>query len=154
MGMGVAGIVDWLGRRSVSPSLVVVAALAALAIPGGMLFRNVSTHDRTGDTLARDYAYNLLETCDQDSILFTNGDNDTFPICCAQEVYGIRPDVTAVNLALSNATWYMQQIRDYSMSSWIALYVIKQQHGAQRRASRCLGDSPDFEMMVCAVNPS
>ena len=112
MGMGVAGLIDWLGRRSVSPSLAIGAALVGLAIPGGMLVKNASTHDRTGDTVARDYAYNLLETCEQDSILFTNGDNDTYPIWYLQNVEGVRRDVQVANLSFLKTSWYVRQLQE------------------------------------------
>ncbi|MBU0742235.1 DUF2723 domain-containing protein [bacterium] len=68
-------------------------------------------HDRTDNAVAREYAWNLMAGLDPDSIVFTNGDNDTFPLWYLQEVEGFRRDVTVVNLALINLPWYIKQLK-------------------------------------------
>lgn len=90
---------------------VAVLGLAAL-LPVDMLIQNYHSHDRSGNWVAWDYSYNLLNSCDQDGILYTNGDNDTFPLWYLQVVAGVRQDVRVVNLSLLNTGWFIKQIRD------------------------------------------
>jgi hypothetical protein len=81
-------------------------------VPLQMLAKNYVSHDRTGRYIAWDYAYNMLQTCKSNAILFTGGDNDTYPLWYLQEVEHIRQDVRIVNLELLNTNWYVQQLRD------------------------------------------
>src|SRR4030095_13279722 len=68
--------------------------------------------DRRGNYVARDYAYNMLAPLADSSYVFTNGDNDTFPLWYIQQDEKVRPDVRVVNLSLLNTDWYIRQLRD------------------------------------------
>ena len=87
-----------------------ILATLTLLLPGWMLAVNFDDHDRSGRTVTSDYAENLLESLEQNAILFTNGDNFTFPLWWAQEVAGIRRDVTIVNTAYLATPWYICQL--------------------------------------------
>jgi hypothetical protein len=114
--IGLMGLIDyikqWLTNEN-SAAMASYAAIAifAVAIPGNMLRMNWTDHDRSGNFVAWDYSYNILQTCEKDAILFTNGDNDTFPLWYLQDVEGVRRDVRIVNLSLVNTPWYIQQMK-------------------------------------------
>ncbi|MCZ6818718.1 MAG: DUF2723 domain-containing protein [Calditrichaeota bacterium] len=97
-----------LRKIGVAMTLVILT----LAVPFNLLSANYHTHDRSGNYVAYDYSYNILQTCEADAVLFTNGDNDTFPLWFLQYVYNIRRDVRVVNLSLLNTNWYIKQLRD------------------------------------------
>ena len=82
-----------------------------VALPVNLFSFNYHSHDRTGNYVAYDYSYNILQSCEKDAILFTNGDNDTFPLWFLQYVENIRPDVRVVNLSLLNTPWYIMQLK-------------------------------------------
>jgi len=89
-----------------------VALLAIALVPFALNFTAASRRHGPAVSLARDFAYDLLQSAEPYGVIFTNGDNDTFPLWWAQEVEGIRQDVAVVNLSLGNTDWYIRQLRD------------------------------------------
>ena len=114
IGIGAAAFLEKLKDWKKDSPVFMGSAIAImlLAVPLNMLRANYHTHDRTGNYVAWEYSYNLLNTCEPDAILFTNGDNDTFPLWYLQEVEGIRKDVRVVNLSLLNTPWYIKQLKN------------------------------------------
>ncbi|HEX8906521.1 MAG TPA: DUF2723 domain-containing protein [Longimicrobiaceae bacterium] len=94
------------GGRKLAPA---AGVLALGLVP---LVLNFSYASRRGDYAARDFAYNLLQSVEPYGVLFTNGDNDTFPLWYVQEVEGVRRDVTVIVLSYLNTNWYPKQLRD------------------------------------------
>jgi hypothetical protein len=112
VGMGLVVLARGLVQRGGALRRFAPAAFMVAAVPLVLNWSGASRRHGPDATLAADFAYDMLNTVPPYGILFTYGDNDTFPLWWAQEVEGIRQDVTVVCLALANTDWYMRQLRD------------------------------------------
>ena len=111
IGLGVLSIYEYLKQR-ISPSGAATASLAICSLaPVLMGSQGWPSHDRSNRYTARDFGENYLQSCKPDAILFTQGDNDTYPLWYAQEVEGVRNDVRVVNLSLLGVDWYINEMR-------------------------------------------
>ncbi len=109
LGALMQAIVDGLRDRG-SATARWAAASPVLLLAFIPLFGNRVTASRAHETMARDFAYDILNSVEPYGILITAGDNDTFPLWYAQEVEGIRPDITLANLSLMNTNWHLRQL--------------------------------------------
>jgi len=112
IGLGVLKVRDWLSKAlSQAAAASVATAICLLAVPVLMAQQEWDDHDRSKKELPRDLAKDYLESCAPNAILFTYGDNDTYPLWYAQEVEGIRRDVRVINFSLLGIDWYINQLR-------------------------------------------
>ncbi|MEN3027228.1 MAG: DUF2723 domain-containing protein [Chlorobiota bacterium] len=115
IGLGAYRVTELLRQRFLKrlPAVAVAGGTVAtlLAAPVNMAVGGWELHDRSGNYLPFDHSYNILQSCERDAILFTNGDNDTFPLWYLQDVAGVRRDIRVVNLSLGNTLWYIRQLK-------------------------------------------
>ncbi|MDR1437082.1 MAG: hypothetical protein LBI65_03075, partial [Candidatus Symbiothrix sp.] len=119
IGLGTAGIIKGLKKYLKLPPVVAAAggSLLSLLVPLLMLSQNWDDHNRSKRYLTRDFGYNYLTTCEPNAIIFTNGDNDTFPLWYGQEVEGYRTDVRVCNLSYLQTDWYIDQMKRQAYES-------------------------------------
>lgn len=112
IGFGVLSIYEKLEKYFKKKHLMAAGVTMAclFLVPANMAKQEWPSHDRAGRYACRDFAVMYLESCPRNAILFTNGDNDTFPLWYAQEVEGIRTDVRVVNYMLASGSWYTDQM--------------------------------------------
>jgi hypothetical protein len=112
IGLGVLKVGDWFSKKLAGASAAILATFVCLlAVPVLMAQQEWDDHDRSQKQLPRDLAKDYLESCAPNAILFTYGDNDTYPLWYAQEVEGIRPDIRVVNFSLLGIDWYINELR-------------------------------------------
>ncbi|MDH3648177.1 MAG: DUF2723 domain-containing protein [Saprospiraceae bacterium] len=113
IGLSVPALFQFMMRRIRLGSHITAPLALGLVMIAPLLmgFQNFDDHSRRNLSGARDFANNFLESCDPNAIIFTYGDNDTYPLWYAQEVEGIRTDVRVVNLSLIAVDWYINQLR-------------------------------------------
>ena len=111
IGMGVAAITEWFKKRNTAISTAV--AVATLLVPIQMVSQTWDDHDRSGRYACRDFGQNYLNSISQENnpVIFTCGDNDTFPLWYNQEVEGERTDARVCNLSYLHTDWYIDQMR-------------------------------------------
>ncbi len=112
IGGGAAALIAAVARGRYPVSAAALVAALCLIVPIGLLHSNYFERDRSGNFIAHDYARNILDSCEPDAMLFTNGDNDTYPLWYLQYVEGFRRDVRVVNQSLLRTPWYARQLRD------------------------------------------
>ena len=115
-GMGVAAIYDLLKKRLKGVNGTVIAAVTGiicLIVPIQMASQTWDDHDRSGRYICRDFGQNYLMSMQDEGnpIIYTNGDNDTFPLWYNQEVEGVRTDTRVCNLSYLQTDWYIDQMR-------------------------------------------
>ncbi|MFT4031709.1 MAG: DUF2723 domain-containing protein [Siphonobacter sp.] len=111
-GLGVMALQEVLGRVLKNPVATgVIATLATIGVPVMMGSKSWDNHDRSNRWHSVDFAKNLLNSCAPNAILFTGGDNDTFPLWYVQEVEHFRTDVRVCNLSLLGTDWYIEQMK-------------------------------------------
>ena len=120
-GMGVAAIIDWLQRKLKKESLVIAAivGVVCLFVPIQMASQTWDDHDRSGRYTCRDFGQNYMMTLQEEGnpIIFTNGDNDTFPLLYNQDTEGVRTDARVCNLSYLQTDWYIDQMRRQAYDS-------------------------------------
>ena len=119
IGFGVAALAKGLERYGKLNPVIAgsVATVLCLFIPIQMAGQNWDDHDRSGRYVCRDFGSNYLESCEPNAIIFTNGDNDTFPLWYAQEVEGVRTDVRVCNTSYLQTDWYIDQMKKQAYES-------------------------------------
>lgn len=112
IGLGVMSLIEMTTRllKNRKINAIIISAICLLVVPVLMASEGWDDHDRSGKYAAVDFAKNYLNHCNENGILYTFGDNDTFPLWYAQEVEGVRRDVRVVNFMLSSGYWYVHQL--------------------------------------------
>ncbi len=112
-GLGVAALAQWLGKLGKNETLGALLSCVALLVPVQMASQNWDDHDRSNRYTCRDFGRNYLQSLSQtgNPIIFTNGDNDTFPLWYAQETEGFRTDARVCNLSYLQTDWYIDQMK-------------------------------------------
>jgi hypothetical protein len=118
IGLGVLAVIDFLSRKMSKAAATGVVSIATIAgVPLLMASQNWDDHNRSNRYTAVDFASNYLESCPKNAILFTNGDNDTYPLWYAQNVEAIRTDIRVINLSLLNTDWYADGLKHQAYES-------------------------------------
>ena len=115
IGLGVLALIDWcnsaLKTNAGKTAIALLITLVTLLVPAQMASQNWDDHDRSNRYACRDFGANYLKSCEEQAILFSNGDNDTFPLWYNQEVEGVGTDKRVCNLSYLQTDWYIAQMK-------------------------------------------
>jgi len=118
IGIGVLGLYETLKKYIPdTTSAGVAGGLSLLLVPVLMGAQNWDDHDRSNRYTCRDFGANYLNTCAPNAVIFTNGDNDTFPLWYNQEVEGVRKNIRVCNLSYFQTDWYVDQMKSKAYES-------------------------------------
>ena len=134
IGLGAYYVTDLFQKIKIKGDGILSFILCLFFVPVNLAMNNWDDHDRSDRYTAYEMAVNYLESCDKNAILFTIGDNDTFPLWYAQEIEGIRTDVRVVNTSLLSTDWYINQMKRKAYESDpipSSLSVDKYRHGTR-----------------------
>ena len=149
IGLGVAAIYKLLSKKK-NPTLSAgIAAVISLIVPIQMVSQTWDDHDRSGRYTCRDFGKNYLTSVDENGIIFTNGDNDTFPLWYAQETEGYRTDVRVCNLSYLQTDWYVNQMKSQAYESDpLPISMEESQYGNKKREYAYILDRVDYPVSV------
>ena len=134
IGFGVLAIYQFLASKIQGVTPALIAGVLVLSAPVIMGFQNFDDHSRKYHYASRDYAANFLNSLAPNAIIFTYGDNDTYPLWYAQEVENIRRDVRVVNLSLIAVDWYINKLRNkVNDSAPLKLTLTEEQYRGKNR---------------------
>ena len=153
IGLGVLALAE--GLKKYMPHTIAGAAAGVatlILVPGIMASENWDDHDRSGRYTARDFGANYLKTLQPDGIIFTNGDNDTFPLWYNQEVEAVRTDTRVCNLSYLQTDWYINQMKRKAYESEpVPFSMTEDQYRQGTRDLVYLFDNPDIKRDVVGL---
>jgi len=119
IGLGVAAVIRGLTKYAKLPAIpaAIAGSVLCVLVPIQMVSQTWDDHDRSKRYICRDFGYNYLTTCEPNAVIFTMGDNDTFPLWYNQEVEGYRTDVRVCNLSYLQTDWYIDQMKRQAYES-------------------------------------
>ncbi|MBN1949606.1 MAG: DUF2723 domain-containing protein [Bacteroidales bacterium] len=146
IGLGVLGLINIIGEKGKNlPVASAIAGACLILVPANMAKENWDDHDRSGRYMTRETARNYLNSCAPNAILFTHGDNDTYPLWYAQQVEGIRTDIRVVNTALLYDDDYIDQMRQKAFKSdTLPISIPSDLYMGDRKAITIVLDTNDF----------
>ncbi|WP_372752912.1 DUF2723 domain-containing protein [Labilibaculum sp.] len=151
IGLGFLAVLQFFTKvlKKEKIAIPVAFTICLLAVPVLMAQQNWDDHDRSDRYVARDLAYDYLNSCAPNAILFTMGDNDTFPLWYLQEVEGVRTDVRVCNLTYLSTDWYIDQMKRKNYDSDpLPIHLSKEKYLAGKRDVVYLIDDPRLTAYV------